>query len=325
MFKKTKSLRRSDARCFAIHSGFTLVELLAVIAIIGILIGLTFPAAQAVRQAARRAVCLSNVRQVIVATLTYESSDLRFPAADNGKGGSWVLPILEHIEQPGLFEQSRLALSGGETYFDRWSELSSTSVPVLLCPASDSTDELADLESQGMFTTHYFGVAGPAGQAKTVDGATTNTHSYRELMPQPTAGPIGLQGLFSPNSKGKFKPREFRDITDGTSNTLAYGEIAAAPPRTAREFFDRSGWAFGAQYNSSGKAIELYGCKTVSQSINMLPTHLNDVPFRSNHPGGAQFALADGSAQFIEANIDLNIFKVMSSIDAGESESFTAF
>ena len=152
-----------------------------------------------------------------------------------------------------------------------------------------------------------------------------SSYSYRELLPRPTAGPIGLQGLFSPNAKGSFKPREFRDITDGTSNTLAYGEISGTPSRTDREFFDRSGWAFGAGYNSSGRVIELYGCKTVSQNINMPSTQLNNVPFRSNHPGGAQFALVDGSTQFIESNIDLNILKAMSSIDGGESVSFTAF
>lgn len=324
MFKKLQPNRCSN-RCPANRSGFTLIELLAVIGIIGILIGLTFPAAAAVRQAARRAVCSSNVRQVVLATLSYESTELRFPAADNGEGGSLMLPLLKYLEQPDLFDRSKLGLASGETYSDRWNDLSNSSIPVLLCPASDSSDELAELRSQGKFTSHYFGLAGPAGEATNVEGDFRRNYSYRELKPQPAAGPIGLQGLFSPNGRGKFKHREFRDITDGVSNTLAYGEISGIPPREEKEIADRSGWAFGAKYSSSGKLIEIYSCKTVSQNINMPATRLNDVPFRSNHPGGAQFALVDGSVQFIEANVDLNIFKIMSSIDAGEPVSFTAF
>lgn len=325
MSYKPPVIWRRNARCLQTRSGFTLVELLVVIGIIAILIGLTFPAAAAVRQAARRAVCMSNIRQVITATLTYEANGFGFPTADDGRGASYIVPILDHLEQSGLLDRSQQRLASGESYSDRWVELCGSSIPVLLCPASENVEEFTELESQGRFTTHYVGVAGPSGTSR------EGTLVYRELTPEPAAGPIGLQGLFSPNVQGRFVARQLSQVTDGSSNTLAYGEVAGAPPRTIRVFQDRSGWAFGARYNSSNpsnsnaRVTELYGCKTVSDRINEAATQLNNVPFRSNHPGGAQFALVDGSTQFIEEEVDFDIYKAMSSIDGREAISFTAF
>jgi len=66
--------------------GFTLVEMLVVIAIIGILVAMLFPALQAVRQSARKTKCSANLRQVILATLTFETSRQQFPA---GAVSSW--------------------------------------------------------------------------------------------------------------------------------------------------------------------------------------------------------------------------------------------
>lgn len=299
------------------RSAFSLVELLAVIGIIGILLALSFPAAQAVRQAARRAHCLSNIRQVMTATLAYEGRGNGFPSGDNGKGGSYIVPLLSQMEEPRLHEEANHDLARGENYRDHWGHLGDESIAILLCPATDPAENRVELGSQGTYTTHYYGAAGPAGVSVDLNGETFH---YRELEPTPTQGPIGLQGLFSPNSNGKFTSRRYKDILDGASNTIAFGEISGTPSRTNDTFLNRSGWAFGARY-SSGKAIELYGCKTVTMGINERPTRINDVPFSSNHPTGAQFAFVDGSARFIDASVSVDVLKMLSSIDGRDTNA----
>ena len=91
-----------DQQPVLMKRGFTLVEMMVVIAIIGILVSMLFPALQAVRQSARKTKCSSNLRQLILATLTYETARQQFPAGDDGKGGGYVVPLLSHLKQESL-------------------------------------------------------------------------------------------------------------------------------------------------------------------------------------------------------------------------------
>lgn len=291
--------------------GFTLVELLVVIGIIGILLALLFPAAQAIRQAARRTNCSSNLRQIMLAALAYETNGTGFPAADDGRGGSFLIPLLPYLEQDRLHQRAMEGLKTGETYQQRWNELSEIQIEILLCPSSTPETDKANLASQG-FTTHYVGMSGPIGNAIDTEG---ESHRYEEILPTPTAGPVGLQGLFSPTRNGKFKSRRISDIRDGISSTFAIGEISGKQIREVP--LARNGWTFGANY-SAGKVIELYSSKSLSFGINEPFSQLNDSPFGSNHPGGAQFSMVDGSVHFVSDHVGLDILKTYSSIDATE-------
>lgn len=300
-------LRRSSS------AGFTLVEMLVVIAIIGILIAMLFPALQAVRQAARQSQCSANLRQIILATLNMETTRLKFPAGDNGEGGSFVVELLPFLKQEFLHERATADLEG-QTYAERLEELCELDVQPLLCPAAFPSDSKTNVDDQGDFTTHYYGIAGPIG-----DGRSSNEEFAYEYDSITTsdAGPIGLQGIFSPNNQGVFKPRAIRDVRDGTSYTFGLGEISGFDNSEFLDQIERGGWAFGATYDRN-EAVEIYGVKSVRYQINRQGGELNDQPHSSNHPNGAQFALLDGAVRYVDERISLDILKAFCSIDEVE-------
>lgn len=290
--------------------GFTLVELLVVIAIIGILMGLLFPAVSAVRQAARRSQCSSNLRQIIVAVLTSETSSLVFPAGDNGDGGSFYVELLPFFKQEFLAQLEDSDLASGETYRDRLAEMSEIRLEVLLCPSTAQI--MANVPNTGDFTTSYCGVCGPTGTATASDNS--QSYTYDTYTPSvSTNGLVGLQGLFSPNSAGQFKGRRLNDVRDGASYTFGIGEISDITFDPGTEI--TAGWAFGADFDTSGGVTKTFGLKSVSHAINSNDGEFNDLSFSSNHPGGSQFAYIDGSVRFIDDNIPVDIIKILCSID----------
>jgi prepilin-type N-terminal cleavage/methylation domain-containing protein/prepilin-type processing-associated H-X9-DG protein len=126
------------------NRGFTLVELLVVIAIIGILISLMLPAIQSSREAARRAKCTNNMRQLIVAVHDHEMAHERYPAGTvdvkgpirslpEGQHISWVARILPYLEEPALYNSMDLSLSAYHKKNDRARQMS---VELLICPSN---------------------------------------------------------------------------------------------------------------------------------------------------------------------------------------------
>ena len=309
--------------------GFTLVELLVVIAIIGILIALLLPAVQAAREAARRSQCSNNLKQLGLALHNYHDTYGLFPPPGiSWNQLSWHVFILPFIEQGALYD--KFSFVQGDFYSSALSpnrkDLGMNRIAAYLCPSC--TDELEGFKhvsaqvppSSGTYpyTTHYHGVMGPRG-----------TNSYTGKTYLVLAQTIGHYGGYAQQGAFTFpKPAKFASFTDGTSNTYAIGETswgsATQPNTTWRN------WGFGANdpgcgsqcFNEAEQNRAFPGAKNIYYPINTrIVSTFNLTSYGSFHPGGAQFAMSDGSVHFVSQTIEFAIYMAMASRDGKEPVS----
>jgi len=295
------------------RNAFTLIELLVVMAIIGVMIGLILPAVQKVREAANRARCQNNLKQMGVAL--HHHHDVRgcFPAgyycqldrtldvADTTPGWGWAALLLPFIEQENLGRQINFNVAVEDPAS---APVRMTVLPLLVCPSDRETGLFTVLDGFGApvadaASNSYAGCYGAGG----------------EIADEPDLG----NGIFFRNSRVRIA-----DITDGTSNTLAIGERAA--------LFTRTAWA-GAL--NEGTTHVTPGAPTDSTAVEDTPTQtlahtgshtLNDHSsdpddFFTPHIHAGQFLFADGSVRPVGTAIDLKIFQALSTRAGGEAVS----
>jgi prepilin-type N-terminal cleavage/methylation domain-containing protein len=290
--------------------GFTLVELLVVIAIIGVLIALLLPAVQAAREAARRSACTNKLKQSGLAIQNYHAQFKTFPPgatrhqAAGQTGVAWRVLILPQLEQQELYDRIGVVANGGATDWSWQTEMPE----VFQCPSTQP----ATIGVSTMKSASYWGIAGtlrPDGKGLTLSDTT--------------CGNLHRNGVFFPGSRTKIAK-----IEDGTSNTIAIGERTY----TFRAWMTGSTWSGNplTRYCSEGANHVAYPLNPSHDDFgyfvghNPLPTGgkaimpLNDLPFGSTHPGGALFALADGSVQLLRDDLDQTIFESMATIAGGE-------
>jgi prepilin-type N-terminal cleavage/methylation domain-containing protein len=313
-------MKRSKTR------GFTLIELLVVIAIIAILIALLLPAVQQAREAARRTECKNNLKQWGLALHNYHDVFNRFPIGAMGFNNSnanprnnlsWHVRVLPYLDQAPLYSQFNFDYHYNSTAAGRNNRANRDVIfKGLHCPSARTRNRKPSSTGEG-FTVHYYGVAG----AKDVVETDRDFDMQNNASPRPNFnsnhGQVAITGILFRNSSVGI-----RDITDGTTNTLMVGEISGKPLNDTSRNPHRA-WIQGA--SSGNNDVAMYACKNVRRSIGQAAYQsgnvgrlFNDVRFGSNHTGGCQFLLGDGSVRFGSENIDFGIYQSLATRGNGE-------
>jgi prepilin-type N-terminal cleavage/methylation domain-containing protein/prepilin-type processing-associated H-X9-DG protein len=304
--------------------GFTLIELLVVIAIIGILIGLLLPAVQKVREAANRLKCQNNLKQLALACHNYHESEGCLPinslfttnyTAD--PNWSWLARILPYIEQEALYRQGNIPTAS----LSSSSAVCATKVKNFFCP-SDNADTLGprtneyNVAPMPVELTNYKGVLGGNwGQGDGTPGEWnggnwgTDARWVHASISGKYNGLDASDGIFTRRNWVPNKTKTLTQIADGTSNTFLAGEDVPAKNQ-------HSAWSFG-NHSVATCGVGPNAKKTDGTEYTSLDWP-NVYSFHSRHPGGLNFAFADGSVRFISDYIGITTYRALATYASGE-------
>jgi len=302
---------------------FTLIELLVVIAIIAILIALLLPAVQQAREAARRTQCKNNLKQIGLAMHNYHDVFNAFPPAYISKTPcltaavwtgcnvgersmySWGAFILPYIDQAPLFNTLNVGNVLLETNLANATTRASLQIamPAFSCASDPGPALNAFVAASNRYNfrvtdgtnTYSIAKSNYAMMANAWDSTTPHVYPIQYGPPH---------GLGFANSRINF-----RDITDGSSNTILVGERAFVYKNANKVGgatvigFSGSNNVQDSSYGQKGNSMAAVGL--TYNGINALIGGEHDVRgFSSNHVGGAHFVMGDGAVRFISENID---------------------
>jgi prepilin-type N-terminal cleavage/methylation domain-containing protein/prepilin-type processing-associated H-X9-DG protein len=321
--KKSCRLKKAASR----NRGFTLVELLVVIAIIGVLVALLLPAVQAAREASRRSACNNNLKQIGLANLNYEGVHKKFvparlgPDSTNSRevlhlttseersGASGFVLMLSQLELRTLADKIDVYKNGsifpaGDFAAPGWRtrtrmEAIGTRPQVFVCPSAESEPVPRDVFSSWEIrpaTGDYAFCAGHRGVngGFAVNACMTKHHN------------TGMHLYWT--------TRKMQQVEDGTSATFSVGEVVDAHLRDSSNV-----WAYTLRYADSYRVTDAalntppgIDAQEVGEGEGSL-ANVNGA-FASRHPGGANFVYVDGHVEFVEENIDFDLYQNISTI-----------
>ena len=327
-------------------NGFTLVELLVVVAIIGILVGMLLPAVQQVREAARRIDCGSKMRQMTLGMLNYESAHQHLPPGITGNellnnGINWGAIILPFIEEVALFEVLSQQTNNFSTFNSGqgsgapiWvggahPDTAAEVLPIFHCP-SDEMEETNNVRGRSTGTvgpalehgkSNYVGILGPRFTACSLAGVedlSDITIDQSGEISELDLFDLQFPGILFLNSKVTFG-----EISDGASNTFIIGERdgGSFPPdqwglirQRAASTWCGARWAQGLNQCLGPTSSEPdFALNAVVNTTRSRFTALSSL-----HPTGANIGRADGSIEFIAETISGRLYEEMGTKAGGE-------
>jgi prepilin-type N-terminal cleavage/methylation domain-containing protein/prepilin-type processing-associated H-X9-DG protein len=332
------------------YRGFTLVELLVVIAIIAVLIALLLPAVQSAREAARRAQCVNNLKQLGIAMHNYNNTIGTFPigvmgilSVDYPNGypfgtnannrRSWSFMILPYLEQGPLFQSINFSLPWNQPNGRANTTVQKVKIPGFYCPSDPNTGTLMD----GRFKANYMVSWGNSDWGQDLKNNSWNpfTGGYPAPLDRVSFGgaPFTVDRSFG-----------IQTITDGTSNTLLMSEL-----KITLQNGDQNGSANqdhrGDLYNDDYNCDQFMTYTPPNTSLpdwmgngNCQSLFAGNPPCirpataqwaynaaRSYHAGGVNGLLADGSVKFFKDSININTWRALGSTQGAEVISADSF
>ena len=300
--------------------GFTLVELLVVVAIIGILISMLLPAVQSVREAARRTTCLNNLKQIGLAVHNFESANSRIPPARAADGFmTWPSYLLPYLEQDNYAAE----LDPNERYLAQDPATVGLPIDVMICPSRNRANGLISVhESHDEPVGSVGDYAGNAGNTEGIVGDDWAQFS------EPVNG-VFNSGWADANQisggrlvTGPIGRYTFASVTDGLSNTVFIGEKYVNEDHTG----ESGGWGDGAILNGDhpetcmrlgGFALGLANGSDLEESPGELPV------FGSAHAGIVNFVAGDGSVHSLPTDLSDAVLSSLCSRNDGKAVSIS--
>jgi prepilin-type N-terminal cleavage/methylation domain-containing protein/prepilin-type processing-associated H-X9-DG protein len=333
--------------------GFTLIELLVVIAIIAVLIALLLPAVQSAREAARRAQCVNNLKQIGLGMHNYQSANNCLPPGCKGCcWGTWLIFLLPNIEQQALYNSwnslgNYLVANGPMDSNLRYVgacniTVTSSRINAYMCPSDGGNTSLTSINTGGKYVTSQnymvnFGSTNYEQDPMTINGLTYPflgapfTDIGAPIPDSPIGGTSGMANVISPTVN-------FAAITDGLSNTLMVSEAVVGQSVSGHnDLRGFSHWAFAAQFtgfltpNSTqpdmmqGTTYYWYPYQNNPPAQLGTATTGTYMGVRSRHPGGVNTAMCDGSVKFMKNSINPITWRALSSTKGGEVVSADSY
>lgn len=306
--------------------GFSVIELMVSMAVIGVLIGLLLPAVAQVREAARKTQCRANLHQIGIALHNYESQYRVLPSCTTRQGLSWHVTLLPNLEESTMYRQLNFQASDD---FSIPEPIQHHVLPTYLCPSDPAPNVSGNSdESPGYAATNYLGNSGTGLLDGGVDGVFTHMTPYQPAV-FPGDGPVTLAAISDGLSQTAAVSEVLHSVLDGSPERLrtVFQTTRSFDFSTNQEFRQlcsqipedpvAHGWRGSSLAHGATWTRGSIGYSTYNHSLTPhLPSCLNRTHVvsgiftaASGHAGAVQVLFADGHVVSESVSVDAQVWR----------------